>query len=261
MSRLACAIGVRASFARQNDHRFVPITCIAASSRDEGPRLIVTAADDGTERRSVSVVVSRTEFRRLLQDLGSLRLAAERACGRLRCLDPCTAGARVRLRAYQPFVSDRVVGFNRVMIGEAAAFVDPLLSLGVTASMRHAAEAAELITTSSRRRRSALRYDRRVRAMGCLYNDALERLMYEPTVRRRFGMRQAARSYVVLGYATNALYTRFRPATSQAGAAALALVLAMFRVWIRLWSWAARIESVEQRQQHRLTRATLVSNQ
>ena len=60
-------------------------------------------------------------------------------------------------RGYRCHVSDRVAGANWMLVGEAAAFVDPLASLGVTAALRSAHEASEIIIESGREKRRAIR--------------------------------------------------------------------------------------------------------
>jgi flavin-dependent dehydrogenase len=149
----------------------------------------------------------------------------------------------VRSRRYRPYVSDRVVGDNWLMIGEAAAFVDPLASIGVTSAIRHGSEAARLIMqypdASEQAHRRLAAYDRRVRDVAGLYNLAVEELLYDRTLRQRLGMRWASRSYVPLGYLTTSTYTRLNPTTPRRFAA-LGVVLAFFRAWVHTWRSLSR---------------------
>lgn len=195
------------------------------------------------ERVSVGVVVPLAEFKELRIRAATLDEVFVGLCTRFPDLRVGDTSGAVRARTYRARVSDRVARCNWFMVGEAAALIDPLSSIGVTAAMRHAIEAADVIirhrNTPGRATRHLARYDRRLRSVGGLYNDALDNLLYGPHVRTRFGMRQAARAYVILGFATNALYARLQPAESGGGAAVMGLVLALFRVWTRAWQWAA----------------------
>lgn len=167
---------------------------------------------------------------------------------------------RIESRAFRSYVSDRTAGANWLMIGEAAAFIDPLTSLGVTAAMRTAAEAASVIcayqTNGSRRYRGLEDYDRRVRALADLYNTAINTLLYEPALRNSVGLRWAARSYVVLGYLTNSLYAKiFRP--SRVGTRRVLALLAAFRAWMRMWRTVGTL--TQQRTQAPSSRSESVS--
>jgi flavin-dependent dehydrogenase len=151
---------------------------------------------------------------------------------------------RIDSRAFHSYVADRTVGANWLMIGEAAAFVDPLTSLGVTAALRTASEAASVICAplgnGSRYQPGLQDYDLRVRKLADLYNTAINTLLYEPTLREGVGLRWAARSYVVLGYVTNSLYARIlRP--SRAGTRRVLALLAVFRAWTSMWRTAGTL--------------------
>ena len=126
-----------------------------------------------------------------------------------------------------------------MLVGEAAAFVDPLTSLGVTAALRTAHEATEVIIESGEREthgaRALRRYDHRVRAIAHLYNWAVDRTLYEPEIRERLGIRNAAKGYVVLGFGVNALYSRLRP-RGLFGAIEVAAIQSLFSAWLRMWS-------------------------
>ena len=141
-------------------------------------------------------------------------------------------------RGYRCHVSDRVAGANWMLVGEAAAFVDPLASLGVTAALRSAHEASEIIIESGREKRRVRalgRYDHRVRTIAHLYNRAVNDMLYAPDIRTRLGIRDAAKGYVVLGFGLNALYSRLGP-RGPMGAVELAALRGLFTTWLRLWS-------------------------
>ena len=144
----------------------------------------------------------------------------------------------VRTRSYRPYVSSRLAGENWAMIGEAAAFADPLTSNGVTAALRHASELAAVIADHAdqpaRTRARLRRFDKRSRRLAQIYNDGIESLMYESRLRRQFGIRWASRAYVPLGYLANSLYSRIRPVTPLR-MAAFAPLGGLCTVWTRAW--------------------------
>jgi flavin-dependent dehydrogenase len=196
----------------------------------------------GRDRTSVGVVLPLDEFKTLRREEASVDRVFSRALGHLPNLEPPASPGPVMTRVYQPHVSERVVGPNWMMVGEAACLIDPLSSMGVTAALRHGTEAAKIIAESLRHPDAAHRllsgYDQRVRGIAVLYNDALDTLLYRASLRRRLGIKQAARAYVILGYLANALYTRLKPDNSRMRHAAMTLVLGFFRAWTRSW-WAA----------------------
>jgi len=198
-----------------------------------------------TDRESIGVVLPLRRFRVLRQAGRPLLPVLADVLDWFPGLSPIALNRLepVRTRTYRPYVSDRVAGANWMMIGEAAAFVDPLTSIGVTSAIRHASEAAQLIiqhpAASEQANRHLAAYDRRVRDIAALYNQAVEELLYRPQLRQRLGMRWASRAYVPLGYLTTSSYTRLNPVTPR-GRAGFAVVLAFFRAWVRSWVWVSR---------------------
>jgi len=77
-----------------------------------------------------------------------------------------------------------VAGPNWLICGEAASMVDPITSNGVTAALRHAAEAASLILKHSSQGRLPLRaricYSSRILQMAKFFNSGIEKIVYEP---------------------------------------------------------------------------------
>lgn len=189
---------------------------------------------------SVGVVISAAEFRdRYRSTPNHMVLKSELARYRRFEGIEISHPEAVHSRGYRCHVSDRVAGANWVLVGEAAAFVDPLTSLGVTSALRTAHEASELIVDCGVRARSmerALRrYDQRVRTIAHLYNRAVNDMLYEPEIRERLGIRNAAKGYVVLGFGVNALYSRLRP-RGLSGAIEVAAIQSLFSAWLRMWS-------------------------
>lgn len=143
---------------------------------------------------------------------------------------------------FTPNLATVSCGDNWIGIGESVSMPDPLTSNGVTSALRHAEEATALIECSANDKslnpaRSA-EYHRRVCLMSTAYNNSIEGLVYEPLVHSAFGISTAARAYVILGYFTNAIYSRFTP---EHIARAAPIVSLATRTWIAAWWAAARL--------------------
>ena len=108
-----------------------------------------------------------------------------------------------------------VAGPNWLICGEAASMVDPITSNGVTAALRHAAEASALIIQHRKRGRLPLRaracYSSRVLHMARFFNSGIEKIVYEPPVRNRIGLPKAATVYTTPAWSMNVLYARLKP--------------------------------------------------
>ncbi len=106
-------------------------------------------------------------------------------------------------------------GLNWVVAGEAASLVDPLTSNGVTAALRHAAEASALILRS--RTRSELpilarkAYSRRILQTARFFNEGIEKIIYEPVVRNQIGLPAAGTVYTSPAWSMNVVYARMHP--------------------------------------------------
>lgn len=200
----------------------------------------------GHERLSVGVVMEADRFRELRRN-GMTPTEVFHAA-RLRLPD-CTSAAavqwgEVRVRGHRGRLEEALYGPNWILVGEAACFVDPITSIGVTSAVRHGSEAAEAIIEAeanpSARSAGFARYERRVKDMTRLYNEGVERLLYGSEVRAAFGMRWAARAYVPMGFTVTALYGKVR-AGSRFGTALLGAVFGFFHMWIRSWVGLARL--------------------
>jgi flavin-dependent dehydrogenase len=106
-------------------------------------------------------------------------------------------------------------GPNWVIAGEAASMVDPITSNGVTAALRHAAEGCALIVKNRKSGRIPLLaricYSMRVVYMGKFFNGGIEKLVYEPAVRGRIGLRHAGTVYISPAWGMNLVYARTKP--------------------------------------------------
>ena len=158
------------------------------------------------DRQSVGVVMTLSRFqtlRRTGKSTAEVFMDELARFPRVQSI-PASCLGTVRTRSCRPYVSTRVTGANWMMIGEAAAFIDPLTSIGVTSAMRHGSEAARLIIDNARSparvRLSLTEYDRRVRDVAGLFNLGINALLYRPLLRQTVGFRWASSAYVILGY-------------------------------------------------------------
>ncbi len=106
-------------------------------------------------------------------------------------------------------------GPNWLIAGEAASMVDPITANGVTAALRHAAEAASLILKFRKQGElpavSRALYSSRILELAKFFNSGIERIVYEPSVRNRIGLRQAGTVYTSPAWTMNLVYNRLRP--------------------------------------------------
>ena len=121
-----------------------------------------------------------------------------------------TSVTSFRCRAY-----GNVAGPNWMITGEAAAMVDPMTSNGVTAALRHAAEAARLILKHRKRGRLPLIarfcYSSRIVQMAKFFNSGIEKIIYETPVRNRIGVDTAGTVYTSPAWSMNVVYARLKP--------------------------------------------------
>jgi flavin-dependent dehydrogenase len=108
-----------------------------------------------------------------------------------------------------------VAGPNWLIAGEAASMVDPITANGVTAALRHVAEAASLILKFRKRGEmpalSRALYSSRILQFAKFFNSGIERIVYEPSVRNRIGLRRAGAVYTSPAWTMNLVYNRLRP--------------------------------------------------
>src|ERR1700678_3725131 len=108
-----------------------------------------------------------------------------------------------------------VAGTTWLIAGEAASMVDPITANGVTAALRHAAEASSLILKFRKpgKLRSFSRgfYSSRILQLAKFFNSGIERIVYEPSVRNHIGTRQAGTVYTSPAWTMNLVYARLRP--------------------------------------------------
>jgi flavin-dependent dehydrogenase len=124
-------------------------------------------------------------------------------------LGPCN------VTSFRSRVYDGVAGPNWFVAGEAASMVDPITANGVTAALRHAAEASALILKYRKRGTLPLHaricYNRRILQMAKFFNSGIEKILYEPAVRNRIGARASGTAYTTPAWSMNLVYARLKP--------------------------------------------------
>jgi len=159
-------------------------------------------------------------------------------------LEPCN------VTSFRSRVYDGVAGPNWFIAGEAASMVDPITSNGVTAALRHAAEASALILKYRKRGRLPSRttasYNRRILQMAKFFNVGIEKILYEPAVRNRIGARNSGTVYTSLAWSMNVVYSRLNP-MGILSTFLLGLVLWLFRAsaWV-FAEWCKRMTAVSE---------------
>jgi hypothetical protein len=108
-----------------------------------------------------------------------------------------------------------LAGPNWLIAGEAASMVDPITANGVTAALRHAAEASRLILKYRKRSKLPLHarfaYSSRILQMAKFFNAGIEKIIYEPPVRNRIGLGRSGTVYTSPAWSMNVVYARMRP--------------------------------------------------
>lgn len=126
-----------------------------------------------------------------------------------------SAATGVHVTSFRCRVHLAVAGPNWLLAGEAASMVDPITANGVTAALRHAAEASSLILTFSKRGEIPLRdricYSRRILQLAKFFNRGIEKIVYEPPVRTRIGIGTSATIYTSPAWSMNMVYARLKP--------------------------------------------------
>jgi menaquinone-9 beta-reductase len=122
---------------------------------------------------------------------------------------------QVNLTSFRCRVHLDSAGPNWLIAGEAASLVDPITSNGVTAALRHAAEAAALIVKFRARGELPLRarkaYSTRILQAAKFFNEGIEKIIYEPVVRNRIGLPAAGAVYTSPAWSMNVVYARMHP--------------------------------------------------
>jgi menaquinone-9 beta-reductase len=147
--------------------------------------------------------------------------------------------------AFRSRVYDGVAGPNWFVAGEAASMVDPITANGVTAALRHAAEASALILKYRKQGKLPLRarisYNRRILQMAKFFNIGIEKILYEPSVRNHIGARTSGTVYTTPAWSMNVVYARLKP-KGILKTYLLGLVLGLWRAGAWIYSeWCKRL--------------------
>jgi flavin-dependent dehydrogenase len=139
-----------------------------------------------------------------------------------------------------------ITGPNWLAVGESAAMVDPMTSNGVTAALRQAAEASNLIARFRNRRelprQHAFLYQWRLRSLAKFFNDGIEKVLYDWPIRNRIGAFRAGDVYTIPAWSMNLVYSRLQP-QGWVTTAAFATLLGSLRVAMHMLHWFCRIGS------------------
>jgi hypothetical protein len=125
------------------------------------------------------------------------------------------AQSDIHVTSYRCRVHAGAAGPNWLIAGEAASMVDPITANGVTAALRHAAEASALIVKYRKRGRLPLSarasYSGRMLQMAKFFNGGIEKIVYESPVRNRIGLGRSGTIYTSPAWSMNLVYARLRP--------------------------------------------------
>jgi menaquinone-9 beta-reductase len=171
-------------------------------------------------------------FRKQLTKFPSLEPLQQEALG---ALNVTSFRCRVYLESAGP---------NWLIAGEAASLVDPMTSNGVTAALRHAAEAAALVLKFRRRGelpwRARKAYSSRILQTAKFFNEGIEKIIYEPVVRNRIGLPSAGTIYTSPAWSMNVVYARLSPA-GLFSTFFLGAMLGFFRVSASILYWCCSL--------------------
>jgi 2-polyprenyl-6-methoxyphenol hydroxylase-like FAD-dependent oxidoreductase len=121
----------------------------------------------------------------------------------------------INVTSYRCRAHSSVAGPNWLITGEAASMVDPITANGVTAALRHAAEASRLLVKYQRRGSLPLRaracYSSRIMQMAKFFNSGIEKIVYQPPVRNRIGVGPSGTVYTSPAWSMNVVYARMKP--------------------------------------------------
>jgi menaquinone-9 beta-reductase len=146
----------------------------------------------------------------------------------------------VKVTSFRCRVYTKCAGRNWLIAGEAASLIDPMTANGVTAALRHAAEAAALIVKFKSRGKLPWRarraYSSRILQTAKFFNQGIEKIIYEPTVRNRIGLPSAGTVYTSPAWSMNVVYARLKPA-GLISTFFLGTMLGFFRLSASILSW------------------------
>lgn len=167
---------------------------------------------------SVGVVMTGERMKERRESGTSVEEVYRQELGKYSRFEPLLAAGLIgelNVTSFRCRVFSGVAGPNWLLCGEAASMVDPITSNGVTAALRHAAEASRLILKYSARGRlpwlARSCYSRRILQMARFFNEGIEKIVYEPAIRNRIGLPLAGEVYTSPAWSMNVVYARLKP--------------------------------------------------
>jgi flavin-dependent dehydrogenase len=158
-------------------------------------------------------------------------------------LEQAVPGA-LHVTSFQCRVYTESAGPNWLIAGEATSLVDPMTSNGVTAALRHAAEAAALIVKFRARGElpwhARKAYSSRILETAKFFNEGIEKIIYEPVVRNRIGLATAGTVYTSPAWSMNVVYARLNPA-GLFSTFLLSAMLGLFRIGASILYWCCKV--------------------
>lgn len=157
--------------------------------------------------------------------------------------------------SYRSYVNEYACGPNWFIIGEAASMPDPLTSNGVSAALRHAQTATDLIQKAAKAGKlSTLQqqlYNINMLQLGHAFNRNIETALYDSPIRQQFGLSNAVDIYVMFAYVANALYSKWEP-QSWLGVMLFKIYLFAMRLWIIGFSSIAKLSFYSRQLWHKI---------
>jgi menaquinone-9 beta-reductase len=161
--------------------------------------------------------------------------------------------SEVNVTSFRCRVYTECAGRNWLIAGEAASLIDPMTANGVTAALRHAAEAAALILKFQSRGelpwRARRAYSNRIVQTARFFNEGIEKIIYQPTVRNRIGLPSAGAVYTSPAWSMNVVYARLKPA-GLVSTFFLGVMLGFFRISASILSWCCGARTSSTANQH-----------
>jgi menaquinone-9 beta-reductase len=161
--------------------------------------------------------------------------------------------SEVNVTSFRCRVYTECAGRNWLIAGEAASLIDPMTANGVTAALRHAAEAAALILKFQSRGelpwRARRPYSNRIVQTARFFNEGIEKIIYQPTVRNRIGLPSAGAVYTSPAWSMNVVYARLKPA-GLVSTFFLGVMLGFFRISASILSWCCGARTSSTANQH-----------
>src|SRR3984957_14183457 len=158
----------------------------------------------------------------------------------LRTLVPEQPAGSPKTTSYRCRTFSHISGPNWIVMGEAAAMVDPMTSYGVTGALRHAAEASRIVSRYRHRNRlpwlARTLYVQRVLEMAKFFNCGIEKVIYDWPIRDRIGALNAGDMYTIPAWSMNHLYSRFRP-EGLVSTMLFSVALQTFRMALSIYYW------------------------